>query len=641
MPEQPTVAPGSIATFFRQPPLAIALIPMLVTLWALTHRYNGFARDGELYAVQALARIQPSLSGDLYLQNTSQDQYTFFSPIYAWLIGLLGLQGAELLLFVTCSVLFLAASWILARQLSNEATAWLSVALIVVTIGYYGAYQIFSYSENYLTARSLAEALVVIAIACHFCSWRRLALMIAVGSMFIHPLMTLPGLLLLVYLWLPTWVAVTFAACGTLATLGIALTASMWPAAARIFTVMDPAWLEVVRERSQFLFLKYWTTPDWEITARPFVCLTLTALVINHERTRKLCLAAMLVGASGLALAYIACTIGPVAILLQGQAWRWIWITGFTSVLLIPPTGLQMWGDSKCGPLCALLLVLGWTYTGVDGLACAEGALILWLAREYISEQASRYLLWAAAAIGVILIATVLANCWTFASSPNLESGRESVVVARLREVFGLGIPAIVLVVPFWYWIRKHGTLASRAAASAAFIATSVVILPGSVKQLSTVGTRPEIEAFKDWRERIPANSSALFVPTTKSASFAWFTLGRPSYLSVDQSSGVVFSRATALEVRRRSEVLLPVSEPDWQILTQIEQEPAGLRKKEPAPRPLTAAALTKICADPQLGFVMAKENVGFDPLPHRHAGAWKDWNLYDCRHVRSEPPQS
>jgi hypothetical protein len=105
--------------------------------------------------------------------------------------------------------------------------------------------------------------------------------------------------------------------------------------------------------------------------------------------------------------------------------------------------------------------------------------------------------------------------------------------------------------------------------------------------------------------------------------------------LTVDQSAGVIFSRATAMEVRRRSEVLLPIAKPDWQILTQITQEGHG-KKLEDMTRPLTSKSLVAICSDSQLDFVIAKESVGFDPIRHAHAGAWKDWNLYDCRRVRS-----
>ncbi len=114
---------------------------------------------------------------------------------------------------------------------------------------------------------------------------------------------------------------------------------------------MDPDWLEVVHERSQFLFLKYWTGPDWEVAARPLVCLTLSALAIADARARKLSVAAMLVGTSGLAVAFIAGTIGPVPILLQGQAWRWMWVTSFVSILLLAPTLKSVWRDGRCGVL--------------------------------------------------------------------------------------------------------------------------------------------------------------------------------------------------------------------------------------------------------------------------------------------------
>jgi hypothetical protein len=136
-----------------------------------------------------------------------------------------------------------------------------------------------------------------------------------------------------------------------------------------------------------------------------------------------------------------------------------------------------------------------------------------------------------------------------------------------------------------------------------------------------------------------------LLIPTRKSASFTWFTLERPNYLSVDQSAGVVFSRATSLEVRRRSEVLLPLGELDWKILTSItqkkstESKAASTAASTSTVTPLSIKILVSVCSDPELGFVIAKENVGFDPLQHTHSGSFKNWNLYDCRRVRSAVP--
>src|SRR5258705_374194 len=89
--------------------LSLALMP--VTLWLLLHGYHGLTGDGQIYAFQAFARLHPNLTTDLYLQNASQDQFTLFSPAYAWCIGLLGLENAARLLTLVCSAWFLAASW--------------------------------------------------------------------------------------------------------------------------------------------------------------------------------------------------------------------------------------------------------------------------------------------------------------------------------------------------------------------------------------------------------------------------------------------------------------------------------------------------------------------------------------------------
>jgi hypothetical protein len=643
MTPTPTRATGASTTLQRAV-VSMAFVLMMVTLWALTHRYHGFARDGELYAVQAVARIHPSLAADLYLQNVSQDRFTFFSPIYAACIGMFGLQPAEMLLFCVCTACFLAAAWAMTREICTADAAWLSVALLIVTVGYYGAYMIFSYSENYLSARSMGEALVVTALACHFRGWRHVALLIAVAGMFIHPLMVLPGILLLICLRLPLRLALIGAAAGLLTALGAALAAVLARGSVPLLTVLDPAWLEVVRERSQFLFLKYWTHTDWEIAVRPFVCLTVTALAVPDEKVRKLCIAAMLVGASGLALTLIAGTIGPVAILLQGQAWRWMWVTSLVSVLLIVPTALHLWREDRCGPLCGTLLVLSWTFGVIDGLALADAALALWLIRTHITDRTAQHLRWASTGLVAITLLWVLVTAASFLSSPIPETGREALPIARLRELFGLGVSAVLLVWPCWYWLKTTRAVRGPAVFAAALLAASWIILPGSMRQLDTVGTPAEIAEFADWRAAIPATDSVLLVPTTKAASFVWFTLGRPSYLTVDQSSGVVFSPVTAHEVRRRSGVLAPLGDPDWKILTALTEErrrsEAGLPAK-PVPRPqqLTADILVKVCSDPQLGFVVAKENVGFDPLTHRHVGLKKDWNLYDCHRVRSATP--
>ena len=189
-------------------------------LWSLTHHYLGLAGDARLYAVQALARAHPNLFNDLYLQNASQDSYTIFSSLYARCIGLIGLRNAALTLTLAFKVLFFTAAWELARRLFEAACAFLAVALLILIPSTYGAFGVFHYAEDWLTARSAAEALVVAAIACSLCGRRLSGLLIVCAAMLLHPLMALPGLLWLVFLWLPIRLSALGAAAGILLVLG-------------------------------------------------------------------------------------------------------------------------------------------------------------------------------------------------------------------------------------------------------------------------------------------------------------------------------------------------------------------------------------------------------------------------------------
>src|SRR6266403_921767 len=104
---------------FATLPLAL----MLVTLWLALHGYHGLTGDGQIYAFQAFAMLYSQFAADLYLQNTSQDQFTLFSPLYAWCISLLGLENAARLLSLLFTLWFLAAAWIFASAVTGRDTA--------------------------------------------------------------------------------------------------------------------------------------------------------------------------------------------------------------------------------------------------------------------------------------------------------------------------------------------------------------------------------------------------------------------------------------------------------------------------------------------------------------------------------------
>ena len=606
-----------------------------MTLWLLTHGYHGITEDGQLYAFQAFARLHPQLTADLYLQNTSQDQFTFFSPLYAWCIGLLGMENAARLLTLVFTAWLLTAAWSFARSVTGREGAWLAAAFLLVISGDYGAAGVFHVLDPFLTARLPAEALIITALGCHVRGMKRLGFLLALGAVFIHPLMALPGLLLVVCLWVPVRVSVIGAIGCAFATLAIAVVAINLPTDSHMLSVIDAPWLDVVRERSQFLFLQLWSIHDWGVNAQPFISLGFTAIAVTEDRIRKLCVAGALVGAAGLAVALIGGLIGPIAILVQGQAWRWVWIAVFIGAALVPLTALQVSRDRRVGPLCALLLVSGWTLPGIDGTVCISLALTFWLTRAQAGSHPAIYFRWVSAALGVAIVVWISMK-FSVIVSPPTPSGRAPLGGVQIQDVFALRIPAVLLGVLVWW-----GTRAGRARwvpilISTTLIALSICAFPAAFKQPRMLAAAADILEFADWANVIPPTSTVLVAPARDVGAFVWFTLDRPNYLTLNQSSGVVFSRATALEVRRRSEVLFPLMDPEWKILSKLRGKSGGRRKNEVTTHPLTAENLIQVCADLQLGFVISAENVGFDPLRHEHAGAWKDWNLYDCRKVRS-----
>jgi hypothetical protein len=615
---------------------ALALLP--VTLWLLMHGYHGITEDGQIYAFQAYARLNPQLAADLYLQNTSQDQFTFFSPLYGWFIGLLGLENAARLLTLIFTLWFLAATYGFARAVAGHDSAWMAVAFLLIVAGDYGGSGVFQILDPFLTARLPAEALIVSALFCHAQGMKRLGLLMALAALFLHPLMALPGLLMIVCLWLPLQISVAGAIGGVLATLIIVIFAVRAPAFSPVLTVMDASWTDVVQERSQFLFLQLWSIRDWAVNGRPFIYLAFTALAATDARIRKLCKIGALVGGAGMAVAIIGGLIGPVGLLVQGQAWRWVWIGVFVSAALAPFTLFQVWRDEKCGPLCALLMVLGWTLPGVQGTACVSIALIFWLVRAHVSPRLASYCRWTFVALGAAMVMWTLAKCWTIISPPTWPLGRAASGLVQVPDIFALKILATLLGALVWWGVRIARTTWVPMVISVTLAAFSLLIFPAAFRQARTLGAAAEIQEFADWDNVIPPTDTVLIAPPRDVGTFVWFTLARPNYLALDQSSGVVFSRATALEVRRRSEVLLPLMDPDWKILTGLTRSGGG-RKKEATTRPLTLKNLIAVCTDPKLGFVISPENLGFDYLRHERAGAWKDWNLYDCRKVRLALP--
>jgi hypothetical protein len=277
-----------------------------------------------------------------------------------------------------------------------------------------------------------------------------------------------------------------------------------------------------------------------------------------------------------------------------------------------------------------VLLLAAWTLDAEFAGLLAAGAVVVWQLRSLFGAYTLRI------AQGLLLALGGWACARSALACTHLSASLHG--LARLYEaghmVLSTTLVGVLVFGTGMAFRRSHSFERFGGLACALLLLPCGAAIGNAFMQQGTVGTPAEIAEFRDWRELIPENSNVQILPSRNSASFIWFTLRRPSYLTVDQSSGVVFSPVTAAEIRRRSAVLQPVNEPDWRIATRIR----GQLREEDRFRPLTADRLRAICQDPALGFVIARESVGFAPTEHTTAGPWHGWNLYQCAAVRGPP---
>ena len=176
----------------------------LSAIWLLTHRYHGIHHDALFYAVHALAHGAPArFEQDLFFAFGSQDDYTLFTPAYAWLSRQIGLGRAAFALLVAAQCVWAVAAFQIARQWLHGSFLLAGLALLFALPRLYGYDPVFHYAESFLTARIWAESLVLIGVAATLKGRTGLALGAILVACLLHPIMALPGVLFLTaYHWL-------------------------------------------------------------------------------------------------------------------------------------------------------------------------------------------------------------------------------------------------------------------------------------------------------------------------------------------------------------------------------------------------------------------------------------------------------
>ena len=524
----------------------------VVALWLLTRPCYGIFHDSLLYTAQALHTLYPQkFDGDLYFRFGSQDQFTLFSSVYSPAIKYLGLAQANLFLTVFWQALWLVSLGYLIRAFTlRYLDVLMNVALVVAIPATYG--EMFHYGEPLLTPRLPAEAMILLAMGLLIRNRPYSALLLAGSAAALHPIMALPGLVLILvyelqrnYLWLFAGMAI--------AAVIIGLAWADVPLFSRAALRFDDEWFQFVQYRSSFAFLSRWRLVDWSFVVSTSALLTL-ALLHSNQQERLFLIAISIMGTGGLLCAFLGGDVLRNVLAVEAQPWRGLWLATVVSHAFVLPTYHRIEGDSDD----ATRLLRGGLVLGVVLLVCAQFSVpivlvaapvllatcfaCIWLRIfGYLWYQFARY---GAILVGSVAIGGALSALYVvmrlYAGWP---SGLAADGLAFSATVFALGLGTA-------NWRRVRPMSRPRLFLQALIAIGLLLAAARGWDRRSDWDRLVETEAPMptDLAGLLPEGANVYWEDGTV---ILWLWFKRASYFSCLQGAGSVFFRGTAMEYKR------------------------------------------------------------------------------------------
>jgi hypothetical protein len=597
------------------------LLALWLAIWCLAHGYQGIRHDATLYTLQALARSIPGLHDDVFLRFGSQDHYTVFSAIYAGFIHAFGLERAAQILTFSCQLaLMLCAALLLHRTTPGRTRVALGVTVLLAIPGFYGADRIFSCIEPFITPRMGAEALVLAGLAAAWNQRPRVAWGLVAAAMIVHPVMAAAGL-----------AALTFLHVGSRRprlTLGAIIGGSlMLLVAGRIvpnssWGTFDPAWLTAVRQRGPYLFLANWSLDDWGRAAVPLATLITGARLLAERRARLLCQVTLCTALAGLLLTLVAADTAGLVLFTQLQPWRWQWLALVVAALLIPGIVADGWRRSHGAKIAVTLLAAGWASgSGAFALTTELAAVVALAVEKYTTRHQWRLLVYGAVAFAILAVANRIASNLLFLevhfADPQIPAW-----IRKIATVTGDGGIPVALVFLVTWLARQMRAVVPLALLGVLVAGICIALLPDAWRRWSQQQFPPSLSAeFAPWRALIPPGANVFW---SEAPLDTWVLLERPSYISVAQTSGMLFSRAATMELRRRAEALSAVV--PAQAYMSFSGAGAGIGP--------SLAQLDRACTTGEFGFLVTGARLPRRPIAQLPREVWHSsggLRLYRC----------
>lgn len=533
---------------------------LLVLFWLLyLHPYHGIRHDSILYLGQALLVREPQqFSQDLFFAYGSQSQYTFFPEVIAWLLQYFRPSEIFLTLTLVGIFSFAAASFLLLRQLFVSGQNFYALLAILILPAGYGGHLIFSYSEPFFSGRSIAEPLVLAALAAWLAHRRGISVFCWILAAIIHPLQALSLVMLgfgvLVWnnkrWWHLLWLLIPVVG---LSVLGIA-------PFDQLIRRHDPWWHQQIAELTPQVFVSswqyeawgYWLTDiflGWLVVQR---CTGALALVMRG---------AMLATVLGMLSTLVFADIYGSILVTGLQLWRAQWLLHWLAMASVPFLFITQWRlDGGFSPRMALLCAIVLYGVPLGSIAPSSLAILamipLYLAWPRLGQKTSPWLM---QTLSMFAWLTLFLGLAKYAQGVWIIYARVDGVREAMRPEFMLAsyplISGMLIYAGFMAW-KYHKKLHIMV----------VVFLLFAVAHAIDVWDRRSL-----WTKNIESAqySQDLFGVSLESGAqvfwekellASWLILNRPSFVNSQQAAGISFNRGTAVEVVRRQKMFDVIS---------------------------------------------------------------------------------
>lgn len=526
--------------------LPTAFLGVFIVAVALLNRgYEGVRHDGTLYWGQLLLRQgAQQLAGDPFFQGGSQDSYSLFSLLLGPVMASLRSAWAVPLVVLACLAASALAVLALLRRLldGHLPSAAFGLLAIMCISPLYGGLHLFSYTEPFLTARTLAEPLVLWSLVPLVSRRLMPALALQLAALAFHPLMALPAL---VVTWLmacartPRWLLLLVVPALALAS---AATGQV-PWGRWLLRTYDPYWWALVSQANVQVVLGNWRLADWATAATDIGVIASVALKLPRAAPRQM-LWSLLAATAGLMVFAGVATDGlRWALPTQLQLWRVLWLVHLLSLSLAPWLVWRLWTPGGMARIASTLVVLALSSSHL-GSDYGGPVLAGWLLCEWGAQRR------VAASAGLVRFAvavSLLTALGLSAANLNLEIERlhwhPTPWMAASTATRVLAEPAVAFTLALGIlWLSRRGALISAmVGVCCTALLTFAVVTWDQRDALSRAIESPP--ADPPFQALIPRNAS-VFWPDHLPA--IWGLLQRISHYERQQGAGMLFHRTTA-----------------------------------------------------------------------------------------------